>query len=67
MDLKPDNIIVNDVYQLTLIDWGLSCKSEHFMQVVLGTPEYLPPEMYCLNMYPNGYDPKCVDVFHLGV
>jgi serine/threonine protein kinase len=37
------------------------------MHVVLGTPEYYPPEMYTLSQNPYGYDPRCVDVFHLGI
>lgn len=70
-DLKPDNILINNNYQIQIIDFGLSCN--HLCQVI-GTVEYSPPEL--INTYIN-FNPnrepidvninKKADVFAMGV
>jgi len=47
-DLKAENVIVDQDYRVKIIDFGLSklaSKTEHGY-MILGTPEYLAPEVY---------------------
>lgn len=65
-DLKPENIIVNLEYHVTLIDLGL-CTSyrevECRKEVLAGTPNYMAPEWFLL-----GYRPDFrADLFSLGI
>lgn len=65
-DLKPENIIVNCEYHVTLIDLGL-CTSyrevDRRRQVIAGTPDYMAPEWFLV-----GYRPDFrADLFSLGI
>lgn len=46
LDIKPDNIIVNEELSIKLIDFGLSSPdASNIQRGRLGTPGYMPPEM----------------------
>jgi serine/threonine protein kinase len=49
MDIKPDNVIIDNVYLPSFIDWDMSLMIERAIDIVLGTPAYYPPEMYLLH------------------
>jgi len=65
-DLKPDNIIVNDKYEVFLIDLGfatlLSPNDPISLKERFGTPFYMSPEM----MSNKSYNSKS-DIWSLGV
>ncbi|EAA12282.4 AGAP008341-PA, partial [Anopheles gambiae str. PEST] len=69
-DLKPDNVLLKDNDEYTLIkvsDFGSSKFLDHtiFMRTICGTPEYVAPEV----LESNGQKPytRQVDVWSLGV
>ena len=44
-DIKPDNIIISDEFELYLIDWGIAINyKETQNQELSGTPMYMSPE-----------------------
>ncbi len=47
LDIKPENIIIDDSFQVYLIDFSLSTTYEerHHIKETTGTFQYLPPEM----------------------
>lgn len=46
-DVKPDNILIDEVGKITLIDFGLSKNYEkkNNLKTCAGTPMFMPPEM----------------------
>jgi tRNA A-37 threonylcarbamoyl transferase component Bud32 len=64
-DIKPQNIILGDDGQITLIDFGISRyydKNAHSDTVCFGTQEFAPPEQYGFSQT------DCrADIFSLGV
>lgn len=64
-DLKMQNILINEKYNVKLIDFGFA----HFydkkkkLSVYCGTPSYMAPELACR----IPYDGKATDVWSLGV
>ena len=47
-DLKPENVIIDSDFRIKIIDFGLSKLASKSEQggFLLGTPEYLAPEVY---------------------
>lgn len=45
LDLKPDNIVINDDYTLSLIDFGHTNRVDAELDTVTGTDAYMPPEI----------------------
>ena len=47
-DLKPDNILVDHSGQITLVDFGICCSADDYIEIeeeyIAGTAQYLPPE-----------------------
>lgn len=60
-DMKPNNIIVDDVGNAKIIDLGQSCKIGTVKQRIQGTPDYIAPEQVHL----QAITPK-TDVYNLG-
>lgn len=61
-DIKPDNIMIDDELNATLIDFGLSkLKSKNGFKSIIGSPLYMSPEVY-----DGKYNNKC-DIWALGV
>eukprot|EP00928_Gymnodinium_smaydae_P096053 TRINITY_DN8397_c0_g1_i2.p1 TRINITY_DN8397_c0_g1~~TRINITY_DN8397_c0_g1_i2.p1 ORF type:complete len:874 (-),score=186.07 TRINITY_DN8397_c0_g1_i2:65-2686(-) len=60
-DLKPENVLLDFAGQTKLVDFGC-CKKEQSTSTLLGTPEYLAPEV----IQGKGYT-CCVDWWSLGV
>lgn len=46
--LKPENVLIDAKGYIKLVDFGLSCHYDHLARadVIAGTPEYLPPEVF---------------------
>ncbi|CDW82560.1 protein kinase domain containing protein [Stylonychia lemnae] len=65
LDLKPDNFIIDDEYQLRLIDFGHLTLYNQQSNKQTGTPNYMAPEIYTCRKIK--YNPEKVDVFNLGV
>jgi serine/threonine protein kinase len=64
-DIKLENLILDNNFQLKLIDFGFSCdvKKKLLRKKVCGTKLYIAPEI-SIN---NQYDPQIADIFSLGV
>lgn len=65
-DLKLENCLLDEKFNLKLTDFGFSCKNEvgtYDMDRILGTDGYMAPEM-CLYKQYDGFE---TDVFALGV
>ncbi len=62
-DIKPGNILVNDVGEHKLTDFGIARTLDHTTAVTgVGTPGYMSPEVY------TGADAnKTVDIYSLGL
>ncbi|CAK9044590.1 unnamed protein product [Durusdinium trenchii] len=60
-DLKPENVLLDFAGRAKLVDFGC-CKKEIRASTLVGTPEYLAPEV----IKGKGYT-KCIDWWSLGV
>jgi serine/threonine protein kinase len=76
-DIKPDNILIDENYNLKIADFGLARKFEERMTGGLGTPHYRAPEIRISNAIREGnvvseadamkeYNAKC-DVWSAGL
>ncbi len=65
LDIKPDNILLDENYSVKLSDFGLSLEvfDKPMMNGVAGTPPYFSPEMH-RNLRYDGFQ---ADLFALGV
>ena len=65
MDLKLENILIGDNFELKLCDFGFSdeVRTRHYQD--RGTQGYMPPEM--LSRAPGGVDGQAADIYALGV
>jgi len=64
-DIKLDNIMVDDEYNIKIIDFDLSkiCESgEYLSNNIFGTVEYIAPESYDIGIYS-----KCSDIWSFGI
>jgi serine/threonine protein kinase len=66
--LKPENIMLDENWQLKLIDFGLAAPTQGRdgsgkLNTVLGTQGYMAPEQHLQ----REYDGEKVDIFALGV
>ncbi len=62
LDIKPDNLVFDENFNVLLCDWGLSMyvSCEHSPeQRCVGTPQYMAPEMHGNGMY----DPAKADIW----
>jgi serine/threonine protein kinase len=46
LDIKHENIMFNNCDNVRIIDFGFSCIIGSKLNVILGTPDYIPPEHY---------------------
>ena len=60
-DIKPNNVLVNDDYNVKIIDFGQSCHTGTVKQRIQGTPDYIAPEQVRRKAITPG-----TDVFNLG-
>jgi serine/threonine protein kinase len=63
LDLKPDNIYVDENFKLKLADFDLSKSSDSKYKGPVGSYSYMAPEI----LEYKEYDGKQVDIFALGV
>ena len=61
-DIKLDNVLLTDDYQLKIADLGLASEKATCSDLI-GTDGYIAPEIYLQ----NSYDWKAADIFALGV
>ena len=64
-DIKLDNILLNDSYDLKIIDYGFSIiiSNDKKLNVFCGTPSYMAPEI----IEKMGYKGQTVDCWALGI
>ena len=64
-DIKLDNILIDNLYELKLIDFGLSCRvdSSKLVKGISGTKGFMPPELFSEKFV---YGPP-TDIFSCGV
>ena len=65
MDIKLENILIGNDYNLRLCDFGLSRKIGIPLTGIRGSEQYLAPEILEDSTY--FYDPANADIFSLGV
>lgn len=65
MDIKLQNILLDNNFNIKLADWSFGQKFQRGQQFkqVRGTPSYMAPEM----ISQKSYYANCVDIFSLGV
>lgn len=62
LDLKPDNIIVNNNYYIKLIDYGNALYEGQEREKCVGTKGFAPPEQYYLTSLNNR-----ADIYNVGM
>ena len=62
LDLKLDNILLDENYKPIICDFGLACINSNNLDRKRGTLGYIAPEFFCKNQY-NGFQ---ADIFSLG-
>lgn len=62
-DIKPENLLIDESWNLKLIDFAFAVEADKIETALVGTPGYLAPEM----LVKKGYQPAKVDVFAAGV
>jgi len=67
LDIKPDNYVFLNKFQLALIDFGYASAFDEPIGRVTGTDIYLAPEVRTALNRGTAYDPAKVDIFNLGV
>ena len=67
-DLKPENVIIDSDFRIKIIDFGLSkmASKAELGGFILGTPEYLAPEVYEKKGRSDAYT-SCLDCWAAGV
>lgn len=65
LDIKPDNILIGDDFQLKLTDFGLARPITESISTLVGTEGYCAPEV--LNARNKPYNGIQADIFSLGV
>lgn len=69
LDLKHENIMFDSCDNVRIIDFGFSCNIGSNINMILGTPDYIPPENYLnknneeLDIYITGKQ----DIWSLGI
>lgn len=64
LDLKPENIMVDDDLTIKIVDFGFATKTDcGILTEYMGTKPYMAPEL----IERRGYDGKKADMFSLGV
>ena len=61
-DIKPENILIGYNGEMKLSDFGWSVHATSRRKTMCGTPDYIPPEMWCGREHD-----KTVDAWALGI
>lgn len=69
LDIKPDNIIINDDFTLGFIDFGHTNVVDSELSLIVGTDAYMPPEIRLVKKSPGKYSylAEKADIFTLGI
>mmetsp|Transcript_37699 Transcript_37699/g.33713 ORF Transcript_37699/g.33713 Transcript_37699/m.33713 type:complete len:174 (+) Transcript_37699:585-1106(+) len=67
LDLKLDNLMLDEDYNLKVIDFDLSYTKDHESIRGRGTANYRAPELRFKNTQKRALDPKRCDIFSMGV
>src|SRR5438132_13874631 len=69
LDIKMENIIITDDYRLAFIDFGHSNAKNSVGTNVVGTKQYMAPEIRMALKRPSlvNYHPEKADIFSLAV
>ena len=67
MDLKLENIVITDDYDVALIDFELSENLSNQTCRYKGTARYMAPEVKACKSKKEFYLPKMADIYSLGV
>lgn len=62
-DLKLTNMLIDQDYNIKVIDFGFACEAEEYQKMYCGTPSYMAPEIVEKKLY----DPRPTDIWSLGV